>query len=1056
MDLMLTTIRKTREAMKHLLLLGMGLFLTVGLFAQSNVTGTVSGADGEGLAGATVLVQNTTRGVFTDDNGRYSIQASQEDVLVVSYLGYVTQAVTVTGSVVNVTLEVDNITLSEVVVTGYATQRKEDLTGSVSVITPVELTAQPSGNVANQLQGRAAGVTVTQDGRPGSPSKVRIRGLGSFGNNDPLYVVDGVPTQDISTLNPNDVASLSILKDAGAASIYGSRASNGVVVITTKRGSEGTKVNYSGYFGTQNPGAGPTNLLDAQGYADLQWLVYNNDGTDETHPFYGPSPAAGGPSSAPLPSWGADTDWWDVITRDALIQNHDVSMSGGNANARFYAGVNYFEQQGVVIETYSRRISARFNSEFNIKDRVTIGENLVISHTSNSRGVGNLQEGTPIDWLYRTQSIIPAVIETPVTGISHDFEVGDFGGTGIAPRLGNGDNPLANATRDADDFGFNIRVLGSIFADVKIAEGLNFRTTFGGTLRSSAYQNYTFATYENAENIATASFQEGADYGGDWVWSNTLTYDKDFGASSLLAVAGYEAVKYDIGRGLSASRAGYFSDAVSYRTLTNGATIISANSYNITPTALVSSFARVDYGYDNRYLISGTVRRDQSSRFGPNVNSGIFPSVSAGWRISQESFLINNAIISNLKIRGGYGTMGNQLNLTADNRFTLFGGDAATSFYDLNGTGNSSLQGFRPTRIGNEDAQWETNITTNIGFDAAFLDNRIELIFDWYTKQTSELLFSPELPGTAGAASVPARNIAAMSNKGIDLQLIYRDNFGDLNVEGNLTFTTYNNEILEIAPGIEFFDAGDSRIGSFSRNQTGMSVGSFYGYQVLGLFADQGDVDGHATQDGAEPGFFKYADIAGVDADGERTLGPDGQITPEDRDFIGDPNPDFTYGLNLYFEYKGFDLTAFIFGSQGNEIFNYTKWWTDFWPSFQGQKSTDLLNNSWTATNTGATVPKASNTSNFSTNTQSVSYYVEDGSFTRLKNLQLGYNFSPEMATKLGLGNARIYIQGTNLFTLTDYSGLDPEIGGGDTSFGVDEGNYPVVQQYLVGVNLGF
>lgn len=1053
---MLTTIKRTREALKHLLLLGMGLFLTVGLFAQSNVTGTVSGADGEGLAGATVLVQGTTRGVFTDDNGRYSIQASQEDVLVVSYLGYVTQAVTVTGSVVNVSLEVDDVTLSEVVVTGYATQRKEDLTGSVSVVTPVELTAQPSGNVANQLQGRAAGVTVTQDGRPGSPSKVRIRGFASFGNNDPLYVVDGVPTQDISTLNPNDIASLSVLKDAGAASIYGSRASNGVIVITTKRGSEGVKVNYSGYLGTQNPGNGPTNLLDAQGYADLQWLVYNNDGTDETHPFYGPSPAAGGPSSPTLPSWADNTNWWDVITRDALIQNHDVSLSGGNPNARFYAGVNYFEQQGIVIETYTRRLSARFNSEFNIKDRVTIGENIVISHTSNGRGVGNLQEGTPIDFLYRAQSIIPAVITTPISGISHEFVPGDYGGTGIAPRLGNGDNPLAVAERDANDFGFNLRLLGSIFADVKIAEGLNFRSTFGGTFRSSAYQDYQFATYENAENIATAAFQEGADYGGDWVWTNSLTFDKDFGSSSLLAVAGYEAVKYDIGRGVFGRRAGYFSDAVSFRTLDNGATLVNASSYNITPTTLVSSFARVDYGYDNRYLLSATVRRDQSSRFGANVNSGIFPSVTAGWRVSQESFLVDNVIISNLKIRGGYGTMGNQLSLSPSNQFTLFGGDPGTSFYDLNGTGNSSLQGFRPTRIGNPDAQWETNTTTNIGFDAAFLDNRIELVFDWYRKQTFDLLFTPELPGTAGAAAAPARNVAEMDNTGIDLQLIYRDNFGDLNVEGNLTFTTYNNEIVSLSEGVPFFDAGDSRIGSFSRNQPGMPVGAFFGYQVLGLFADQGDVDGHATQDGAEPGFFKYADIAGVDADGERVLGADGQITPEDRDFIGDPNPDFTYGVNLYFEYKGFDLTAFIFGSQGNEIFNYTKWWTDFWPSFQGQKSTDLLNNSWTPSNTGATVPKASNTSNFSTNTQSLSYYVEDGSFTRLKNVQLGYNFTPDLASKLGLGNARIYIQGTNLFTLTNYSGLDPEIGGGDTSFGVDEGNFPVVQQYLVGVNLGF
>ncbi|MDP5169585.1 MAG: TonB-dependent receptor [Bacteroidia bacterium] len=1043
---MLTTTRKFGQACRYLLLLGMGLLLTTGLFAQGQVTGTVTGPDGESLAGATVLVQGTTRGVFTDDNGKYSIQAGTDNVLVVSYLGYLTKAVPVTGSVVNVSLAVDDITISEVVVTGYATQRKEDLTGSVSVISAEDLVAQPSGNVANQLQGRAAGVSVTQDGRPGSPSKVRIRGFGSFQNNDPLYVVDGVPTQDISTLNPNDIATLTVLKDAGAASIYGSRASNGVVVITTKRGSEGVKVNYNMYVGSQNPGDGPQNLLNARGYADLQWLVYNNDGTNETHPFYGPSPAAGGPAQAPLPSWAADTDWWNEITQNALIQNHDVSLSGGNKNAHFFAGFNYFDQQGIVIETNAKRLSARFNSDYKIKDRVTIGENLTITQTSRGRGIGNLAEGTSIDFLYRAQSIIPATITTPITGISHDFVEGEFGGTGISPRLGNGDNPLAVARRDADDFRFDVRILGSAYADVKILEGLNFRSTFGGSFRSGYYNDYTYATYENAENVATAAFQEGADYGGDWVWTNALTLDKDFGANSLLVVAGYEAVKYDMGRGVFGRRAGYFSDAVSFRTLDNGATIVNASSYNITPTTLVSNFARVDYGYDNRYLVSATVRRDGSSRFGPDTRFGVFPSVSVGWRVSQESFLIDNKIISNMKIRGGYGTMGNQLALTAQNQFTLFGGETNTSNYDLTGAGSSSLQGFRPTQIGNPDAKWETNVTANAGVEMAFLDNRLELIFDWYLKQTVDLLYNPELPGTAGAATPPFLNVAEMQNSGIDLQLIYRDNFAsDLNFEANLTLTTYNNEIVQLADGVPFFDAGDSRIGSFSRNQPGFAIGQFFGYEVVGLFQSQEEVDNAATQDGAAPGFFRYADTD-----------EDGVITPDDRTFIGDPNPDFTYGLNLSLEYKGFDVTAFIFGSQGNEIFNYTKWWTDFWPSFQGQKSTDLLNNSWTPTNTGATVPKASNTSNFSTNTQSMSYYIENGSFTRLKNLQLGYTFSPEVGNKLGLGSARIYLQGTNLFTLTQYSGMDPEISGSDTSFGVDEGNYPVVKQFLVGLNLGF
>ena len=1041
------------KGLRYVLLLGLSLFFASGLMAQGQVTGKVTGSEGEALAGATVLVKGTTRGVLTDDAGAFSLRAATGDVLVVSYIGYTTQEVAVTGSTVSISLELDDMTLSEVVVTGYTTQRKEDLTGSVSVVGPVELTAQPTGNVANQLQGRAAGVTVTQDGRPGSPSKVRIRGIGSFGNNDPLYIVDGVPTQNISTLNPNDVESLVVLKDAGAASIYGSRASNGVVVITTKRGSEGVNVNYSSYVGTQDPGNGPTNLLGAQGYADLQWLVYANDGTVETHPVYGPSSQAA-PS---FPSWAANTNWWDASTRNALIQNHDVTLSGGNQNAKFFAGLNYFEQQGIIIETFSRRFSGRFNSEFKIKDRVTIGENLTVTHVGNGRGLGNLQEGTPIDWIYRQQSIIPVRMEQEVQGISHNFQPGDYGGSGLAPRLGNGSNPVAIAERDRDDYGFNVRALGSLFADVKIMEGLNFRSTFGGSFGMFYYNDYTFATYEDAENVATAAFQEGAGFNSDYVWTNTLTFDRDFGVHSILALAGYEAVKYGMGRDMFGRRAGYFSDAVPFRTLNNGATIVNASSQLYTPTSLVSSFLRADYGYDNRYLVSATIRRDASSRFGENNRVGIFPSFTAAWRVGQEAFLVDNRLLSDLKIRGGYGTMGSQLNLDPANQFFLFGGDPATSFYDLNGAGNSSLQGFRPTRIGNADAQWETNVTTNIGFDAAFFDNRLELVFDWYTKRSVDLLFAPELPGTAGAAAAPAVNIGEMLNRGIDLQLIYRNDFSnDFGIELNGVFTTYNNEIVKIADGVEFFDAGDSRIGPFTRNQVGMPVSSFFGYEVLGLFQSDDEVNGAPTQDGAEPGFFRYADLNGVDANGDIVPGADGEITPEDRTFIGNPNPDFTYGLNIALNYKNFDLTAFFFGSQGNEIFNYTRWWTDFWPSFQGQKSIDLLENSWTPTNTGATVPKASNTSNFSTNTESLSYYVEDGSFVRLKNLQIGYNFPAVAANRIGMKNLRIYLQGTNLFTITNYSGLDPEISGGDTSFGVDEGNFPVVKQYLIGLNIGF
>ncbi len=1016
--------------------------------AQKSVTGTVTSAtDNTPLIGATILVKGTSSGTTTDFDGSFTIRVNEEDVLVVSYTGYESQEVAVAGvSTLNVSLQEARTVLEEIVVTGYTAQQKKDLTGAVGVVNTEQLTQLPTGNVTSQLQGRVSGITVSGDGRPGQVAKVRVRGFSSLsGSNDPLYIVDGVPTQDISTLNPNDVENISVLKDAGAASIYGSRAANGVILITTKRGQKsGVQVNYDMYVGSINPGSKPEFLLNSQQYADLQWLVYRNDGTVETHPVYGPSSNA----SPTLPAWGADTDWWDVITQNALITNHDLSLSGGNDNARFYAGLNYFNQEGIVIYNFTKRFSARLNSEFKVANgRVTLGENLTVTGRSGLGIAGNGTEGSPVTSVYRLQPLIPHVITTPVSGTNHDYIVGDYGGTGIAPRLGNTWNEYARRIRNQDDRGEDIRLLGSTFVDVEIIKGLNARSTFGGTYQNGYNTDWTGAEYENAENVATAAYNEQGYFNSDWVWTNTLTFDKDFGSHSLLAVAGYESVKYGIGRGVTANRAGYFSDDPNFRTVSNGAQITGATSWFNTPTTLVSTFLRADYSFNDRYYLSGTIRRDGSSRFGQDFRYGTFPSVSAGIRVSD--FFSAGEVLSDLKIRGGYGTMGNQLPVDPANQFSLFGGDPSTSNYDLNGGGTSSQQGFRPTRLGNLDTKWETQVTTNIGFDASLFNSKLQLSLDYYQRNASDLLVTVPLPDIYGAASAPALNVGEIKNSGIDLQLDYRTKItSDLSFDATLAFTTYKNEIVKFTDDIDFFFAsyGDTRIGNFNRNEVGRSISEFYGYEVIGLFQSQAEVDAAPTQDGAEPGFFRYADKDG-----------DGVITPDDRDFIGNPNPDFTYGLNLGLNYKGFDLSAFFFGSQGNEIFNYNKWWLDFWPSFQGQKSTDLLNNSWTPDNPGATTPKASNKSNFSTNTQSTSYYVEDGSFFRLRNLQIGYSLPQSVVQSIGLNRVRLYVQGVNLFTITNYSGLDPDVNsGGDTAFGVDLGNNPLVKQYLFGLQVGF
>lgn len=1035
---------------KWCMLLLFALLATGSVYAQRQITGTVIDANtSEPLIGASVFVRGTTTGTVTDIDGNFSIEANTNDVLVISYTGYQPKEIRL-GAESNIQVELSaGVLIDEVVVTGYTAQQKKDLTGAVGTVSTEELLQIPSANVTNQLQGRVSGVTVSSDARPGAASKVRIRGFTSLsGANDPLYIVDGVPTQDISTLNPNDIESMTVLKDAGAASIYGSRAANGVILVTTKQGqSSGVRVNYDMYIGTQNPGSGPDNLLNTQEYADLQWLVYKNDGTNEVHPVYGPSPAAGGARPV-LPSWAANTNWWDVLTRNAMIMNHDISLSGGNQNATFYAGFNYFNQEGIVITNFAKRYSARLNSQYKVANgRITLGENFTLTGRTGLGVSGNGTEASPVTRVYSIQPIIPYLVTSTIQGTARVFQPGDYGGNGIAPRLGNVGNEYANLQRNSQDRANDIRLIGSGFVDLKILEGLNARTTFGGTYQAGYNTDWVGSTYENAENTATPSYNENSYTGSDWVWTSTLTLDKTFGSHKILAVGGYEAVKYGIGRSVSATRAGYFSDAFSFRTVSNGGQITNASSGYGTPTTLVSTFLRADYSFRNTYYLSGTIRRDGSSRFSESNRYGTFPSVSAGLRVSE--FLPDLGFLSDLKVRGGYGTMGNQLPVSPVNQFSLFGGSAGSSNYDLGGTNTSSLQGFRPTRIGNTDTKWEAQVTTNVGFDASLFNSALQISFDWYTKKSQDLLVTVPLPGIYGAASAPALNVGDMKNTGIDLQLDYRTNItSDLKLDATLTFTTYKNEILKYADGIDFFSGfiPATRIGSFTRNEVGHPLGAFFGYQVVGLFQSQSEVDAAPDQDGAEPGFFRYAD-----------LDSDGKITPDDRTFIGDPNPDFTYGLNLALNYKNFDLSAFFFGSQGNDIFNYNLWWVDFWPSFQNQKSKELLYNSWTPERPNATTPKASNKSNFSNNTQSVSYYVEDGSFFRLRNLQLGYTFPQSLISKVGLSRARLYLQGTNLFTLTGYSGLDPDLNnGGDQAFGVDQGNYPLVRQFLVGVNIGF
>jgi TonB-linked SusC/RagA family outer membrane protein len=1050
---------------RHWLFTVLWLMSSTFVWAQERtVSGSVKDENGSGMPGVNVLIKGTASGTATDASGQFRISVpSSNSVLVFSFVGYTTQEVTVgSQSTVDVSMALDVQALSEVVVIGYGTQEKKDITGSVGVVKAKELTEVPVGNVANQLQGRVAGVTVINNGQPGSAPVINIRGFGGFAGNDPLYVVDGVQTLDISTVNPNDIESISVLKDAGAASIYGTRAANGVILITTKRGQQGkVKITYDAFYGSQNPGEGFTNLLNTQEMANLQWLVYNNGTSNtENNALYGTWTRGGAGPRIPnyiLPAGAATVDesqyridldnpantfqivrsnptgtnWFKEATRTAPITNHDLTMSGGTDKSTFLVSLNYFNQQGIFLETFSRRYSLRANSTFKIKDRIRVGQNIQATYR-DGRGFGNLSEGNPVSQSYRMQPIVPV----------YDIR-GAFAG-GRAPGLGNGSSPVADLLRAQDNYNFDVRVLGNLFAEVDILKDLTFRSSFGGSFQNGYGYNFNYQTFERAENVNTSTFSENAFWNADWTFSNTLSYKKSFDKHNISVLGGYEAIKFDIGRGVNGLRGGYFSFNPDFWTLDNGATIINAGSYAITPTTNASLFGRFDYNYNDKYYLNASLRRDGSSRFQDAF--GVFPSVTAAWRISGEDFFSGVTFIDDLKIRAGYGELGNQLRLDPRNQFFLFGGSPGSSNYDIGGTGGSSIQGFRPTRIGNAAARWETSITSNIGMDLAMLNNKLTVTLEWYQRVSRDLLFNPEIPGTAGGAERPFVNVGQVTNSGIDLQVTYRQNFANnWRFEGNLTFTSIRNNVDKVSLlSKEFFDGG-TRFGNVVRNREGDPLGSFFGYQVQGLFQNAAEVAGAPVQDGAAPGRFRYADING-----------DNRITPDDRTVIGNPNPSALVGLNLTVGYKAFDFSTFLYGAFGQDIYNYTKWWTDFWPSFQGVKSDDALNNSWTPERPNATTPIAENVSNFSTNTESNSYYIENGSYLRARTMQLGYTLPSNVLNKTGIERLRVYVQGANLFTITNYSGLDPELGGSATARGIDFGNYPIVRQLLIGVNVGF
>ncbi|HJT73033.1 MAG TPA: SusC/RagA family TonB-linked outer membrane protein, partial [Chitinophaga sp.] len=661
-------------------------------------------------------------------------------------------------------------------------------------------------------------------------------------------------------------------------------------------------------------------------------------------------------------------------------------------------------------------------------------------------------EGSAIGMAFREQPIIP------VRDIKGNF-AGSFSTNGA--QLGNARNPVAVQDRTRENRGLGNRLFGNVYAEADILQHFTLRTSFGGEVYSASTHNFTFPEYENAENDKVNAYTEGSSSGYNWTWTNTLAYSQNFNkVHDIKVLVGTEA--YDNrGRTLTGTTQGYFIFDPNFTSLSTGTGTVTNGSGTFTD-GLFSVFGRLDYGLLDKYLIGAVIRRDGSSRFGANYRYGWFPAVSAGWRISQESFLKDVSWISDLKIRGGYGIMGNQLNVESANAFTQYGLNKGSSFYDINGTSNTLASGFLKTHIGNPDAKWESNINSNIGIDATLFKGKLEVSADYYKKKVKDLLYKPEISGTAGRTDPPTVNIAEMQNQGIDISVTATGVHltKDLVLKANATLTTYKNEIVSISQDAPYFDQEARRFnGNFIiRNAVGHPISSFYGYKVAGFWNSAQEITAaneeaqKATnnpnaiyQTGLALGRFRYQDT-----------NKDGQITEADRTFIGNPNPDFSYGLNLELNYRNFDFTVFFYGVKGNEIWNQVRWWTDFYPSFAGAKSKTALYDSWRPDHTNAKAPIQENEGSFSTNTVPNSFLVENGSYLRAKNMMLGYTLPSSVLKRAGIERFRIYVQAANLFTITKYTGIDPEITGGTTNFGIDEGAYPNQRQFLVGVNVGF
>lgn len=1010
------------------------------------ITGKVTDAgDGQSLPGVSVLVKGTTTGTITDLNGVFSLNVKTGSSLVFSFVGYTTQTVVVgqTGTI-NVALKPTTLGLNEVVVVGYRASKKSDLTGAVSIVKLDKAVTQPVSSVNQMLEGQATGVNVMSSSSPGGASTLRIRGYSTIRNNDPLYVIDGVPTTSgINLINPYDIKSIQILKDAASATIYGSRAANGVVIITTKKGQEGAlKLSFHAFSGVQTVSNLPTNL-NAQQYGDAFWDAFNNDGITPAHSIYGNGASPVIPAflddAKTIPS--ANTNWVSEIFHPANVQSYYLNLSKGTKNSHTMFSMGYYNKDGILRYTGFDRITARLNSDYSLfNDKVVVGENITIAHTKTVATRTNSLLGNVIYNAYRMPSIAPV----------YDI-YGNF--TGYPPA--DVQNPVGQLYRNKDNNEKKLRVFGNVYATIHILKDLSFKSNIG--IDYNTYHTIVFhPTYtEPNSHLAINNLMVGNHLRFNWTWSNTMDYKKTFlDKHAFNFLLGIESVGNNDDY-TTASIQGLPTNELNMRVLNAGDKGTQTNSGYRVESTLFSYFGKLNYVYDNRYLLSVTLRRDGTSKL-LNNRWGTFPAVSAGWRISREGFFNHDGIVSNLKLRAGWGKTGNQ-DIPPYQTVSGYSSNPYYSNYAIDGSQTSTQTGFTLTRIANPNLKWETTTQTNIGVDLGLLNNSLNFTLDYFNKKTDDLLLFKTLAPDQGITNRGQwQNVGEMQNKGVEFSGEYSSNKEkDFNFNVGFNFSLIRNKLLSLGEGINFIETDPAVLHSVnfdqptSRTAVGQPIASFYGYVVEGIFQTDADA-ASSIQPNAQAGDFIYKDLNG-----------DGKIDDFDREFIGSPLPDFTYGINFSGAYKNLDFRLFITGSQGNQIYDLSRYYSDFFDLSAYNKNARILD-AWTPENTNTDVPRIS-MNDLNNNIRPSTYYVQNGSYARLKTLQIGYTFPINIVNRINISKIRVYVDAFNLLTITKYQGLDPEVGLQNYSsddrnldIGVDRGVYPSSRTVSLGIDVNF